>query len=186
MAMDEALIVDAVFDDLALVAGSGPNERLPKEEQIRCCVYAAIRPLYRVVCAERGYGSIDDRRRIECDLWASSPGQPPMWLEIKRCWSASGWVNKPPEQLGDWKSDLNKLRKAPVESGRYFLLVGFFDFDPLSEEESSHSQVVSSVRGLHGPHIVCSRSREFVWREGDGISWIGAWVWRWAGGEPLA
>jgi hypothetical protein len=59
--MDVARIVDAVLDDLAVVASSTPNERLPKEEQIRCCIYAAIRPLFRVVCAERGCGSIDDR-----------------------------------------------------------------------------------------------------------------------------
>jgi len=52
--MDVALIVDAVLDDLALVATSEPNERLPKEEHIRCCIYAAMRPQFRVVRAERG------------------------------------------------------------------------------------------------------------------------------------
>src|SRR4051794_29268126 len=92
--MNEAHVVEAILEDLALVAASLPNERLPKEEQIRCCVYAAIRPLFHIVCVERGYGSIDDRSRIECDLWASSPGQRAAWLEFKRCWSVAGWVNK--------------------------------------------------------------------------------------------
>jgi hypothetical protein len=184
--MDEARIVDAVLEDLALVATSSPNERLPKEEQIRCCIYAAIRPQFRVVCAERGYGSIDDRSRTECDLWASSPGQVPVWLEFKRCWSASGWVNKPPEQLAGWEADLDKLRAVPVESVRYFLLVGFFDFDPLSEAESAHSGVVCNIRGFHAPQLVHRASREFGWREGDGISWVGAWVWRWGSGVPVA
>jgi len=54
VSMDVALIVDAVLDDLALVATSEPNERLPKEEHIRCCIYAAMRPQFRVVRAERG------------------------------------------------------------------------------------------------------------------------------------
>ena len=78
--MDVARVVDAVLDDLALVATSEPNERLPKEEQIRCCIYATIRPLFRVACAERGYASIDDWSRTECDLWASSPGRVPVWF----------------------------------------------------------------------------------------------------------
>jgi hypothetical protein len=177
--MDVAGIVDAVFDDLALVAASGPNERLPKEEQIRCCIYAAIRPLFRVVCAERGYGSIDDKSRIECDLWASSPDRVPVWLEFKRCWSAYGWINKPPEQLGYWEADLDKLRTVPAASERYFLLVGFFDFDPLDEAESSHSGVIQNVRQFHVGQLIHRASREFTWRTDDGISWAGAWVWRW-------
>ena len=39
-----ARIVDADLADLALVASSTPNERLPKEERFRCCIYAAIPP----------------------------------------------------------------------------------------------------------------------------------------------
>ena len=177
--MDIPLIIDAVLDDLALVATSEPNERLPKEEQIRCCIYATIRPLFRVVCAERGYGSIDEKSRTECDLWASSPNRPPVWLEFKRCWSATGWINKPPEQLGYWEADLNKVRKVPITSERYFLLVGFFDFDPLDEAASSQSAVVQNIRQFHIRRLVHRASREFAWRTDDGISWVGAWVWHW-------
>jgi hypothetical protein len=184
--MDVARIVNAVLDDLALVATSEPNKRLPKEEQIRCCIYAAIRPLFRVVCAERGYGSIDDKSRAECDLWASSPDRVPVWLEFKRCCSASGWVNKPPEQLGYWEADLDKLRNVPVASERYFLLVGFFDFDPLSEAESSHKRVVQNIRRFHAGQLVHRAWREFTWRADDGICWVGAWVWRWQSGVAVA
>ncbi len=184
--MDESLIINAVLGDLAQVAASLPNERLPKEEQIRCCIYAAIRPLFKVVCAERGYGSIDDRSRTECDLWASSPGQTPVWLEFKRCWSAAGWNNKPPEQLAYWEADLDKLRMVPVESVRYFILVGFFDFDPLSVPDSTKSGVVRNIRVFHATQLIHRDSREFKWREGDGISWVGAWVWRWGSGVPVA
>jgi hypothetical protein len=185
--MDMAKIVDAVFDDLVLVASSIPNERLPKEEQIRCRIYAVIRPLFHVVCAERGYDSIDNRSRIECDLWASSPGQPPVWLEFKRCWSVSGpgWYNKPPEQLGYWKSDLDKLHRVSVESERYFLIVGFFDFDPLSEVGATHSGVVQNIRRFHTEQVVHRSSKKFVWRAGDNISWVGAWAWHWPSGVAI-
>jgi hypothetical protein len=175
-------IVDAVLDDLVLVASSLPNERLPKEEQVRCCVYAAIRPLFRVVCAERGYGSIDDQSRAECDLWASSPDCTPVWLELKRCWSASGLNNKPPEQFRHWEADLDKLRRVPLESERYFLLVGFFDFDPLHQTDFAHSGVIQNIHRFHTNRQVHRISREFSWRATDGISWIGVWVWCWEPG----
>lgn len=180
--MEVARIVDAVFHDLALVATSGPNERLPKEEQIRCCIYATIRPFFQIVCAERGYGSIDNKSRTECDLWASSPDRPPVWLEFKRCWSAWGWINKAPEQLGYWEADLDKLRQVPVASERYFFLVGFFDSDPLDEAQSSPSRVVQNIRCFHIGQLVHRASRKFTWRSDDGISWMGAWVWHWPSG----
>ncbi len=85
--MNIASVIANTLADLALVDSSEPNERLPKEEQIRCSIYAFIRPLYDVVCAERGYGSIDDGSRVECDLWAYSKGSAAVWIEFKRCWS---------------------------------------------------------------------------------------------------
>jgi hypothetical protein len=176
--MDVIPILDAVLDGLALVASSNPNERLPKEEQIRCCIYAAIRPLFGVVCVERGYRSIDKKSRTECDLWASSPGRVPVWLEVKRCWSATGWVNKPPEQLASWETDLDKLRRVPVASDRYFVLVGFFDFDPLDEAESPQRGVIQNVRRFRSKRLLHHTSRKFNWRAGDGISWVGFGIGR--------
>jgi hypothetical protein len=183
--MDMSCIVSAVLDDLVLVASFEPNERLPKEEQTRCCIYAAIRPLFAVVCAEHGYGSIDDGSRVECDLWARSSDGAPAWLEFKRCWCAKGWNNKPKEQLCDWQADVDKLRKVPVASERYFLLVGFFDFDPISESDVKRGQVVRNIRKFHPSQLVCQTSKEFAWRKGDGIKWAGAWVWHWASGVPV-
>jgi hypothetical protein len=183
--LDVAQIVEVVLDDLALVSSYKPNERLPKEEQLRCRIYSAIRPLFLVVCAERGYGSVDDKSRTECDLWALSLDRVPVWLEFKRCWSASGWANKPPEQLRYWKADLDKLRKLPVDSERYFLLVGFFDFDPLNEKSSSHAGVVQNIRGFHVGQLVHCASRQFAWRADGGISWVGAWMWFWPSGAAV-
>jgi hypothetical protein len=186
--MNIAEIVSQVLDDLATVATTTPNERLPKEEQLRCSVYAAMRPHFKVVCVERGYASIDEGSRTECDLWAHSPGKAPVWLEFKRCWfikSVKGWNNKPPEQLACWQSDRNKLRRLPVESERYFLLVGCFDFDPLDDDASQYSRVIQNIRGFHAAHLVHRASRPFTWRPNDGISWVGAWVWRWASGAVV-
>lgn len=182
--MDIPKIIDRMLEDLVLVAASQPNERLPKEEQIRCSIYAAIRPLFRVVCAERGYGSIDERSRIECDLWAKSDVAE-TWIEFKRCWSAKGWVNKPPEQLRDWEADIEKLRKVPVRTDRYFILLGLFDCDPLSEQDSARGGVADNIRRFYRSHLVHSASKPFTWRTDDGLSCIGAWVWHWAIGTAI-
>jgi hypothetical protein len=179
-------VIDAMLADLTLVASSQPNERLPKEEQIRCSIYAAIRPLYHVVCAERGYASIDDGSRIECDLWASSPDTPPVWIEFKRCWGAKGWVNKPPEQLGDWEADVEKLRQLSVESDRYFVLVGLFDCDPLCEQESGRNGIANNIRRFYPGQLVHKASKPFTWRPDDGLTCIGAWVWHWPVGAAVA
>jgi hypothetical protein len=106
-------------------------------------------------------------------------------LEFKRCWSASGWINKPPEQLGYWEADVDKLRKVPVASERYFLLVGFFDFDPLGASESAHSRVVQNLGQFHTAQLIHRASREFTWRTDDGISWVGTWVWHWPAGVAV-
>jgi hypothetical protein len=180
--MDIPVVIDAMLADLALVASSQPNERLPKEEQIRCSIYAAIRPIYHVVCAERGYASIDDGSRIECDLWASSRGIPPVWAEFKRCWSAKGWVNKAPEQLRDWEADVDKLRKLSVDADRYFVLVGLFDCDPLCEQQSARSGIANNIRGFYRSRLVHSASKPFTWRADDGMSCVGAGVWHWPSG----
>lgn len=183
--MNIPAVIDAMLADLALVASSQPNERLPKEEQIRCSIYTAIRPLYKVVCAERGYASIDDGSRIECDLWASSPGISPVWMEFKRCWSAKGWVNKPPEQLRDWQADIGKLGKIAVDAERYFVLVGLFDCDPLCEQQSARSAIANNIRRFYPSRLVHSASKPFTWRTDDGLNCIGAWVWHWPTGAAV-
>ena len=106
-------------------------------------------------------------------------------MEFKRCWSAKGWINKPPEQLGLWEADLNKLRQLPIESERYFLLVGFFDFNPLDGPASSHNGVVQNIRAFHAARLVHRASREFAWRTEDGIAWVGVWVWHWPNGVAV-
>ena len=183
--MDIACVVNDIIKDLSLVASTEPNERLPKEEQIRCSVYAALRPSYQVVCAERGYGSIDDGIRTECDLFARNPNQPDVWIELKTCWSAEGWVNKPSEQVRSWNVDVAKLRVLPVSSDRYFLLVGCFDCDPLDMSKSSPNSVVRNIGVFQADMLVRGASRPFRWRVDDGITWMGIWAWHWPGGSII-
>jgi len=183
--MDIPRVIEAMLADLTSVSSSGPNERLPKEEQIRCSIYTAIRPYYQFVCAERGYASIDDGSRIECDLWASSPGISPIWVEFKRCWSAKGWVNKPPEQLDNWEADIDKLRKLPIDTERHFILVGLFDCDPISEQQSASCGVSKNIRTFYRSHLIHSASKPFKWRTDDVLNCVGAWVWKWASGVPI-
>lgn len=185
--MDIKPIADAILDNLALVSESLPNERMPEEAQIRCCVYAAIRPLFRVVCAERGYGSIDQGSKTRCDLWASNPGAPPVWIEFKRCWDVKteGWNSKPSKQKWGWESDLLKLRAVSVESERYFLLVGYFTFDPMAEPLGLRSGVVQNIRQFHPDRLVHKDCREFRWPNGQDISHVAIWAWHWPCGLAL-
>jgi hypothetical protein len=185
--MDPARVVDELLAELELVAQSEPNERMPKEEQIRCCVYAAIRPLFDVVCVERGYASIDQGSRIECDLWARRDGEPPVWIEFKRCWDivSPGWVTKPAEQKSSWKADLTKMRGIAVASERHFLLVGVFSFDPLGDVLSRRSGLVQNIREFHPQNLVHKAGGEFRWPNGEAIEYAAAWAWRWRPGEVI-
>jgi hypothetical protein len=178
--------IEALFEDLQGVAAHAPNERLPKEEQSRCCLYAYLRPLWEVVCVERGYASIDEGGKRECDLHAWASTRPPLWLELKHCRCArGGWQNKPTEERGKWEDDLDKLRLVPVNSDRYFVLLCFSDFDLLSEELPRHGRVIQNVRAFHGSQLVHQASRGFSWRADDGITHIGAWVWHWGVGASI-
>jgi hypothetical protein len=183
--MDAPSIISTMLDDLAIVAASQPNERLPKEEQIRCSMYAALRKHYSVVCAERGYRSIDDGCRTECDLWASSPGAPPVWIEFKRAWSTDSLIPKPSEQLDDWERDIEKLTQLPIECDRYFVLVGVFNCDPTCPKDSARSGVAKNIRRFYSERLIHSAGREFTWRNNDGIARVAAWVWHWPNGVRI-
>lgn len=183
--METELAISTLFDELALVAANAPNERLPKEEQSRCCLYAFLRQRWDVVCAERGYASIDEGSSRECDLLAISAGRPWLWLELKHCRCASGWMNKPSEERRKWEEDLDKLRLVPKDSERYFVLVCFSDFDLSVSELPRKGGVVRSIRSFHPGQLIHQSFRDFTWREDDGITNIGAWVWRWGVGQVI-
>ena len=64
----------AAADDLIAIAAMRPRERLPKEEQLRCSMYAALKPLCRLIQVEAGYFDADaPGGKSECDfrLWLS-------------------------------------------------------------------------------------------------------------------
>lgn len=76
-------LVEDIFGDLQVVEKSLPNERLPKEEQIRSRLYASLLEECEAVCVERGYNSIDDQSLVECDLWAKDTEGRESWIELK-------------------------------------------------------------------------------------------------------
>ena len=137
--MDVTQVVDAVLDDLVRSPSPSRMSGFPRRSRSAA---ASMPPSGRcsgwsVPSAVTGRSMTGVAPSATCGR--RLPDRVPVWLEFKRCWSASGWVNKPPEQIGYWQADLDKLRKVPVRSERYFLLVGFFDFDPLDEVKSNHS-----------------------------------------------
>ncbi len=183
--MDTIGAVDTLFAELALVAANAPNERLPQEAQTRCCLFAFLRPTYDVICAERGYTSIDEEGRRRCDLLAVKAGKPLLWAEVKHCRCASRWQNKPSEERCKWEDDLDKLRSVPIDSERYFVLVCFSDFDPCAQDLPRRGRVIRNIRSFHSERLLHQSSRAFTWRAEAGISYVGAWVWRWSAGTPM-
>jgi hypothetical protein len=178
--------IDLLFSELSNVAAHAPNERLPKEEQSRCILYAHLRSEWPVVCVERGYRSIDEGgEHRECDLLAIWVGRPDFWLEMKHCRCAREWQNKPSEELKKWEDDLDKLRLVPSDSDRIFLLVCFSDFDTREDDLPRHGAVVRNVRSFHPSRLMYADTAEFRWRIEDGITHVNAWIWHWHPGEAI-
>lgn len=180
MNINESL--EALLSDLRAVSRSNPRERLPKEEQMRSCLFAQLRNSFEVLCVERGYGSIDELSRTECDLWGRTRSGDETWLELKRCWSAKGWQNKPSEQLGTWRADVAKLAELPLNSDRYFVLVGFMDADPSDPASDLPAGVLRNINSLHPDRRVAFVHSLFAWRGEPGITHVGVWVWHWPQG----
>jgi hypothetical protein len=178
---DVEAIINDVFEDLRLVAWADPNERLPKEDQIRSRIFASIRAEFKVVCAEKGYTSIENGGRKECDLWAVSKKGQVTWIEFKRCWYAKGWNNKPSEQYGTWLDDLRRLGKAKIDSHRYFFLFGFFDFDPRKPSRGGN-RLMMRVRSVDAEGLVHNKVEPFQWRNGKLVAHMAAWAWHWRPG----
>lgn len=183
--MNISHLIGEVFRDLRAVAEAGPNERLPKEEQIRSCIYATLRGGARAVCAEHGYASVNDGSRSECDIWTVAAGGEESWLEFKRCWAVAGWNNKPSEQVESWRYDVGKLRTASRQSDRYFLLVGFFDFDPLAGATPKRRPLIDAIAGFYAEREVFQEATAFTWQNGGTITHMAAWVWHWPPGATV-
>ena len=173
-------IIVSVFDDLKMLASSEPNERLPKEEQIRSCIFSVLRGKFQFLCVERGYQSIDKGSSIECDLWArKSKGAAQIWIECKRCWSGKNFNNKPTEQLDDWLTDIKKLGAIGKTSERYFFLFGIFNCDPLVPEAREQDNVVKNIFSIYPGRLIAKDSIRMQWPNGGDITHSGAWVWCW-------
>lgn len=183
--MDFEKITADIIADLTTVSQSHPNERLPKEEQIRSRIYASLLEHYESVCVERCYTSVDVKPTVECDIWAKNKAGEISWLELKRCWSLSksGWINKPVEQHRSWESDVIKLASVPTKDIRVFLLVGVFDSDP-AHHIIDGSALLEKISQFHTGNLCLSRSHPFSWRDSP-TSHIGIWVWLWRSNEVI-
>jgi hypothetical protein len=184
--MDYEKIAVAIAEDLRKVSRSLPNERLPKEEQIRSCMYAELRPLFEVVCVERGYSPIDSKSSIEIDICARDRTGQRYWIEIKRCWHVSGrgWVHKPDEQLCTWQADIDKLAKVSTEDVRVFVLVGCLAADPMSNPLAIQSGVLKRMTDFYPTQLRHYSIVPFTWRESP-ISHLSIAMWEWKRGEAI-
>jgi hypothetical protein len=180
--MNYKICIDDVLNDMISLSCSNPNERLPKEEQIRSRIYASLIDKNMVVSVERGYVPIEEGDSSECDLWVKSNDGLEEWIEIKRCWSGTGFHDKPKEQLESWCSDISKLARLPHTTERYFILVGMFEHDP--EVHPRKSKVVSNIDSFHNEKKVAFSTKHFRWR-GSSLKYVSCWVFKWKFGEKI-
>jgi glycerol-3-phosphate cytidylyltransferase-like family protein len=189
--MNAKKLADLIIDDLKNVASHGPNERMPQEEQVRCTVFNYLKPLSAVVCAEKGFKSIDDAGKAKCDLWAHGKDDSISWIEIKTCW-AYPRANIRPDQIDKWNIDLKRL-SSETKTDRYFILVGFFDSDPLGPMDNftnpKRKAIVNKVHSIHPKMCIAKKSEMFSWRPksiySKSITHLGVWIWHWPKGVKI-
>lgn len=185
--MHFARLAVAIAEDLAKVARSNPNEKLPKEEQIRSCLYAELRPEFEVVCVERGYDSIEKKSTTEVDIWARRTTGEIYWIEIKRFWHVGGrgWIHKPDEQLSTWQADLNKLARVSITDTRIFILVGLLAVDPDTNLLEVQKGAIRRLNSFHPDHRSYQDVFPFAWRESP-VSRLSISIWEWKRGEAIS
>lgn len=171
-----------VLLDLQLVSSSTPNERLPKEEQIRTRLFCSLAGNYKYANIERGYQSIDEGNSSECDIWLKSKIGIETWIEIKRCWSGRGFTDKPKEQLESWQKDISKLASIPNNTQRIFILVGVFENNPILEKAST--KVIHNISTFFDNKVIETQYEHFNWRKSS-IQYVACWVYKWNIGDAI-
>ncbi len=102
-------------------------------------------------------------------------------MEIKHAWSSRALNNKPSEQLASWMADLAKLEGLPVDSERWFMLVGFFEGDPIQVVQPPARSVLEALQRVHPGRLAHRDSDPFHWRQ-EGVTHIALWMWHWPKG----
>lgn len=173
--------LEQIILDLQKVSSTFPNERKPKEEQIRCLLFHSLKARYDLVCAEKNYFDVDSGKNAECDIFVKH-NELELWLEIKTCWGGRGWNNKP--QWQTWADDIEKLKEIPKpQAERAFLLVGFFSHSPV--EHPKVHDIFEQAEALAPKHLVSNHTDKLKWRNDELISHVGYWLWSWQPGERI-
>lgn len=176
--MNFSRIAKGILKDLRAVSNSHPNERLPKEEQIRCQIYSKLISEYPIVSVEKGYGSIDHGLKKECDLWCRDRDGIETWIEIKRCWYGRGFNVKATYQVADWMKDIEKLASCPKNSNRVFVLVALSELSPDKYKDQKQPQMLSEITRFYPDHLSGGEGGSFNWRESSlGHAEVYFWLW---------
>ena len=178
-------VANGIIKDLRAVSESDPNERLPKEEQIRCQIYSKLISEYQIVSVEKGYGSIDHGKKKECDLWCRDSDGIETWIEIKRCWYGRGFNVKAPDQVKGWKKDIEKLSSCPLNSNRVFVLVALSEMSPDKYKAKKPPQMLSEIGDFYPDRLWGSKGGAFSWRTSS-LGHAEAYFWVWSKGIRLS
>ena len=188
--MNFGKIASDIAEDLNGLAKSSPIEIMPKEEQIRSRIYASLLQdsTYGHIAIEREYPprpDSDPQNRQECDIWTQSiTDNKDTWIEIKRCWSAPKWNNKPKEQLETWMDDSRKFQHPKlIQSTRTIIICGIFGENQIKGPNQQPCTVIRNLDQLFDKEPTHRSITELAWpgaaRSKVCVTHMGIWAWEW-------
>ncbi len=156
------------------ISSSKPNERLPKEEQLRCALFSFYTSKGYLVHPEAAYFPADDGNKEECDLRVITSSKE-HWIEIKTARCASHLQTKTTEEVGRWEKDGWKLENAPENADKIFILYTFTENHP----DETDSTFFKAIRDLWADYAVTRAcTKKFSWRD-TSVNYVTAWYWQW-------
>ena len=140
--------IQYAIDDILVISRNTPNEVKPKEGQICSAIYSYFKKSGHIAHIEATYPN----KNTECDLRLCETGQQDTWVEVKTVWGATGWQNKPNEQIAFLENDWKKLNQdAPKNARKALVVFGFFDRIPV---ENCGLSLPKKIEQFHPKHQI--------------------------------
>lgn len=169
-----AAALDESIQQLIKISQYSPNERLPKEEGLRCFLYHYYTSRGVLVHPEAGFFPADDGNKEACDLRLIFPDHEE-WVEVKTARCAPGLNKKITEDSGRWDRDGWKLENAPAGAHRTFALYTFTHDHPDDSRDAFFGKIINLWPGYE---VRKTKSHNFTWRDTN-VKYATAWFWRW-------
>lgn len=172
------MLENALEDSIAKIkelSVQDPNERLPKEEQIRCFLYHFYTSHSIIAHPEAAYFPAEHGSKEECDLRIIFPDRNEEWIELKTARCATGLQTKLSEESRKWDKDGWKLDHAPSGATRTFVLFTFTEDNPDDHDIEFFSKIIDLWPKYPVKKI---STHELNWRD-TAVKYVTAWFWQW-------